>query len=182
MSKRSFALLTLLLSFSAMAEEKLRLVQPKAANLTLAKLERTGDTYAKFNGQMWVSGTLVARWIAGTDNMNYKFPDYVLVPDTASVGKLPHFILKDPPYFLRYKVRAIDIQNGPAALRMAVGEEKVQRLINRKVSELKVTGSFLLEGYIVGVECDAPWARAAVVQTDLPEQIASAHLKVPEGC
>lgn len=184
MNKLTASLVSMLICFSAVAgqEEKNRLVLPKGSNLTIAKIERKSDLYAKFNGQVSVTGTLVARWIGGTGSTASKAPDFVLVPDATSINQLPYFVLKDPPYFVMYKVRTIEIQNGPDALRMAVGAEKAERLIRRKMLVLKVTGSFLLERYVVGVECDAPWARAIVIKAEIPEPEAVAGLRVPEGC
>jgi len=107
---------------------------------------------------------------------------YVLIPDGRSTAKLPHFVLKASPNFLQYKVGSIAIQNGPDALQMMVRTGPVKRLSSRKIDRVKVTGSFLIERYAVGVECDAPWAQAVIVKAVLPEQMASMHRRAPETC
>lgn len=161
---------------------RMRLVQPKQAQLVLLKLERKVDLFAKFSGQVWVSGTVIGRWPEGATNMNYNEPDYILVPDEASRVVLPYFVLRDPPYFNRYLVRTITLLNGREALRKAVGERQAQRLYERRVNHVRATGRFLIDQYVVGVECDAPWARGNLVEVVLPELVASKHLQAQEGC
>lgn len=163
-------------------DERMRLVHPRGTDLKLAQLQRENDLFAKFNGQVLVTGTFVGRWPAGASAQAYKTPDYVLVPDSASVARLPYFVLKEPPYFNSYRVRTIDLENGEVALRMAVGEVKAKQLLERKVNTVRVTGAFLIEAYVVGVECDAPWARAILVKVELPDQLAAAHRTIPDGC
>ena len=177
--------LTLLVAACAMthaAGERMHLVQPRGTELKLIQLQRQNDLFAKFAGQVWVTGTFVGRWSAGANNMADKSPDYLLVPDAASISKLPYFLLKEPPYFNSYKVKTIDLQNGEAALRIAVPEKDAKLLLGRKVDSVQTTGRFLVEAYVVGVECDAPWARAVLVKAELPEQAVAVHGKVPEGC
>lgn len=114
-------------------------------------------------------------------NMAYKEPDYLLVPDRGSIDQLPYFMLSEPPYFNQYKVRSIELLNGVEALRIAAGEERVRRLLQRRVNHVRVNGRFLIDQYVVGVECDAPWAKALLVKAELPEQVAN-YNAVPEGC
>ncbi|MBX9660286.1 MAG: hypothetical protein K2X00_17140 [Nitrospiraceae bacterium] len=150
--------------------------------MTLVQLQREDDLFAKFSGQTWVTGTVVGRWPAGAKNTAYKAPEYMLVPDARSVAKLPYFQLKDPSYFNKYRVQVIDLQNGESAIRMAVGAEKAERLLMRKTNVVRATGKFLIESFVVGVECDAPWARGILVKAEVPTQIAAIHQAVPERC
>lgn len=159
----------------------MHVVQPKGTALVLTKLVRTNDLFAKFSGQVWVSGTVIGRWSAGATNMADKEPDYLLVPDGGSIDQLPYFVLREPPYFNQYKVRSIELLNGAEALRIAAGEAQVRRLLERRVNHVRVNGRFLIEQYVVGVECDAPWAKALLVKAELPEQVAK-YNAVPEGC
>jgi hypothetical protein len=163
-------------------DQRMRLVQPKSTNLVLKQLVRNNDLFAKFAGQVWVSGTVIGRWPEGATNTNYKEPDYILVPDQESSATLPHFVLREPPYFNRYIVRTITLLNGPEALLKTVGEVPARRLNERRVNHIRVTGRFLIEQYVVGVECDASWARGKLVKSELPEQVASKHLQALEGC
>jgi hypothetical protein len=184
--KKYLAAALFLLAFSlANAEgQATRLVQPKgtANDLKLAELKKKEGLLAKFSGQTWISGTFVVQWPAGASAMAYKTPDYKLIPDSASTSKLPHFIISDPPYKNSYKVKDIDIQNGEEALRLTFSAELAKRILERKTDSIRVTGRFLIESYVVGVECDAPWANANLVKADLPDQLAKVHQKVPEGC
>ncbi len=176
-----FALL-FFVAVQAADDQRMRLVQLKQAQLVLMKLVRKDDLFAKFSGQVWVSGTVIGRWPEGATNMDYKEPEYILVPDEASRVGLPYFVLRDPPYFNRYMVRTITLLNGREALRKAVGERQAQRLYEKRVNHVRATGRFLIDQYIVGVECDAPWATGNLVDVESPERVASEYLQVPEGC
>jgi len=184
--KNLLALLLLIFATTAVPAEdqRMHLVQPKGtrSGLKLMQLQRQNDLFAKFDGQVWVSGTFVARWPDGATNMAYKSPDYLLVPDAAAITKLPYFVLKEAPYFNSYRVRVIDLLNGEDALRIVVSSEDAKRILERKVNSIRATGRFLIKTYVVGVECDASWAKAVLIKADLPEQVALARHKVPEGC
>jgi hypothetical protein len=177
------AILLALMAFHAAAgDERMRLVQPKETELVLLSLDRETDVIAKYSGQVWIAGTFVARWPLGAMDFREKKPELILVPDQAAVDRLPYFLLKEPPYFHRYKVRSISILNERTALLRAVGETDAKRFLERRVNHVRATGRFLIEAYAVGVECDAPWATASLVRSELPEQLASAHRPVPTGC
>ena len=181
---RVFLLLVLLLSASAMASAesgRMRLAQPEGLNLVLTKLDRGSDLRAEFAGQAWVSGTVVGRWPNGATDMNAKSPDVVFVPDPQSAARLPYFFLREPKHVLRYPVRSIELVNEIDALRIAAGDGRVRRLLERRVNHVRITGRFLIEGYVVGVECDAPWARAMLIGAE-PNEQATGHHAAPEGC
>ena len=158
-----------------------RLVQPKGSELKLVLLKNNNELSASFSGQVWVTGTFHGRWPAGAGALAYTSPEYVLLPDSASKSALPHFVIKDPPHVLSYKVRSIEIENGEEALRLAVGDAGAQRLIDRKANSVRATGRFQIHSLVVGVECDAPWAKAKVLRVEIPEKIAT-HQKLSEGC
>jgi hypothetical protein len=164
------------------AGERLTLVQPKNSGLTLIKVNKKDDLFAKFSGQVRVSGTFMGIWPEGATNGNYKEPDFLFVPDKESSAQLPHFVLREPPYFNSYPVRSVTVMNGLEALKEAAGAESVARLLQRRVNHVRVTGYFVLEDFVVGVECDAPWARAKLLKAELPEQVAIKHAFAPQGC
>jgi hypothetical protein len=162
-------------------DQRMHLVQPKGVALVLTKLVRANDLFAEFSGKVWVTGTVIGRWSTVAMNTTDKEPDYLLVPDQGSVDQLPYFVLHEPPYFNRYKVRSIELLNGAEALRIAAGEEQVRRLLERRVIQVRMNGRFLIDQYVVGVECDAPWAKALLVKADSSQQVAK-YNAVPEGC
>jgi hypothetical protein len=182
--KRIFALvIAMLISPPGLAgKERHPLVQPRGTELVLRKVQRVNDLYAEFTGTVEVTGTMMGWWPGGATNTNYKEPEYLLIPDNESKARLPHFLLNDPPYSHSYNIRDITVTNGPAALREAVGSDSLKRLLERRVNHIRVTGKFSLSKYVVGVECDAPWARATVVKSQLPEQLASLGYWPQGGC
>ena len=174
---------SVLLALSATAAEHhpMRLIEPAGTQLVLHKLVRDPDLFAKYGGQAWVTGTVIARWTTGAMNLKEKQPEYLLIPDPVSAAQLPHFMLSAPPHLLRYNVNSILLINGVEALGLAAGEIQVRRLLERRVNHVRISGQFLIEGYVVGVECDAPWAKAVLVRAQLPE-FAAQHQSVPKRC
>ncbi len=157
------------------------LVQPKTSELKLVELRKKDELFAKFSGSIWITGTLYGRWTAGAGALADKTPEYVVLPDKASKSVLPHFLIKDPPYVNRYKVRSIEIENGEDAIRLAMGNVAAQRLLDRKIDSIRATGRFQLQSFAMGVECDTTWAKAKIKRVEMPEKVAT-HLKLSEGC
>ncbi len=182
--KHAIALiLTVLIATPSVAEaERHPLVVPAGTELVVRKVQRANDLYAEFAGSVDVSGTFMGWWPGGAMNKNYKEPDYVLIPDKESKARLPHFLLRDPPYRHRYIVRDISVTNGSEALREAAGMEGLKRLLERRVNHVRVTGKFRLSEYVVGIECDAPWARARLTKAELPVNVAGAGHWPYGGC
>lgn len=165
------ALTIFLLAFAAVAgEPRIPLVQPKPSTLTVASVAATNQHHAEFSGQIWVTGTLYVEWLGG------KKPtaEYRLIPDAKSRKQLPHFS--------RYGVTWVGINNGPAALQMAVSPSAFQHVMDRQLKVFKVTGAWQLDGYAVGIECDAPYAYANVAAVDIPDQKVVASIDRPETC
>lgn len=164
------------------ADDTVRLVRPRATtgNLQVAELKKD-ESSAKLKGQVWIGGTFIAQWPAGASEDSGP-PEYILVPDKASMSKLPYFYLSSPTFKHAYKVTTIDLQNGEDALRMAFSNTDVQQFLGRNVDSVRLTGRFFVTDYEVGVECDAPWAHAVLLNANLPNQIAQIHLKTPERC
>jgi hypothetical protein len=163
------------------ADEKMRLVHPEDSGLTIRKVAREPDVVASFAGRFWITGTVVARWPGGRDTDDDK-PDLILVPDAASRRRLPYWRLYDPPHSNRYRVDSLWLTNEEQALRSAFSAKDRKLLLARQVDQVRASGTFLVEAYEVGVECDAPWARARLVAVKVPERLAARHLDVVEGC
>jgi hypothetical protein len=129
---------------------------------------------AHFRGQVWISGTLIGEWGADEDEEGKEVLDYWLVPNESSLARLP--------YFGAYHVRTVDIPNGAEALRAAAGNAKLSLLVKRRTRRLEVTGTFLLRNYVVGVECDAPFASASIVKSHGPIELAAVRTSERGGC
>jgi len=170
MKKLSLILVASLLTSQIAAAAQLTLVHAKSSPLKLARIERTNDLFAEFKGNIWVTGTLIAE-SHGEGNAG---TEYLLVPDRDSRGRLPHFY--------RYGVQWINVINGQDAFQRAGGTTVAVRKTEDEVRFAKITGSFQISNYIVGVECDAPWARAVIVKVDIPDQRLVATLNSPDRC
>ena len=163
-------LVSLVFASQCVAAEQLPLVHAKTSPLVLTRVERTNGIYAEFRGRIWVTGTLLAEWYG--DNADQ--PEYLLIPDLKSSKRLPHFA--------RYGVRWVEVVNGKDAFGRAGGTRVAVRHSEGEIRTLKITGSFEVSNYVVGVDCDSPWARAVVVRVNMPDQRLVAALNSPERC
>lgn len=177
----AFAVLALVARASLADTESMHLIQPKASTLKIVAVQRENDTSARFSGRVWVHGTFVARWWPGADRKD-DVPDFLLIPDRASIELLPYFLMRESEFTNRYRVRQIEIENGTEALNIAAGRTRARELLDHRRDRVEIVASFLISGYSVGVECDAPWAKARVEKAEIPAKVATLPLQIPEGC
>ena len=166
------ALLTIAIGVGA-KEPEIGLVQPGAGTLQPLRISRVHELLADFRGQVEITGTLVAEWMGGVGS-EYSEPDVSLVPDAASIARLPHFS--------GYEVRHIELRNGRHALFQAVGKAAANDLLSRKAARVEARGKFVVADYSVGVECDASWARGTVVSSSIPDPRVAARVEPVETC
>jgi hypothetical protein len=170
----------LLITFSLVqaAESRLRLINPKGSNLKLIHLQTVDGNTAKFKGQVWVAGVFEVSWPDSGGNRRYL--SYHLIPDKASIAKLPYFDFKDSQYHNTYHVQDINLKNGEAALRLVVNKKRADRFLQHRINQVKVNGKFLINTYVAGVECDSYWANANLIAYEKPKKLAS--VKSLGGC
>jgi hypothetical protein len=173
MKRIASLLLALAVAASAFGAKQLPLVQPVGGELTLGRLE-SKYTEAKFLGQTRVAGTFVAQWVVGVDETfpNTKQFRLILLPDSA----------KGLPYFQGYPVTKIDVTNGMNALQLSAGKKVAADFASKKVMLIRAEGVYLISSYIVGVECDAPWAGATILEAQSPQVVASSKGTERFGC
>jgi len=164
MRNLAIILVCMLIIHYAQADDALPLIVPGSE----LKATQNENLSAKFDGSIWVRGTLyVRRGFALSD------PEYVFIPDHASAARLPHF--------QGYPITWISFNNGPQALELAVGTVRAAAFIHSETLELNVTGEFRLEQYEAGVDCDSPWAKAVVTEVKIPHH-QQAALTPPPMC
>jgi hypothetical protein len=162
-------------------EVRSHLAHPKGTSLVLLDVSRKEGLSARFAGHTWIRGTLHGRWPGGRDT-KFDLPEYLLIPDAGSVAQLPYFYFRDAGHTKRYRVASIQLVNGEQALREAAGRARADQLVQRRTDSVHVTGDFLVEAYEVGVECDAPWAKARFVRARIPDQAAALRQELKESC
>ena len=181
---RKILLLAMLVVACAQAragEERAHLAHPKGTSPVLLEVNREQGVSAKFGGYAWVKGTLHARWPSGQGTQSDS-PEYLLIPDADSTAKLPYFFFRNASATRRYRVASLQLVNGEQALRKAAGRARADQFLQRRTDDVHVTGDFLVEAYEVGVECDAPWAKARFVRARIPDQTAVVRQEIQESC
>ena len=113
------------------------------ATLKLGHLSQK-DLTATLKGHVVVTGTIEAVWEAGEDGVPM-FPSYSLLLDAEAAEKMP--TLDD------YRVKAIYIQNGAEALRLAVGTDAAKAFEERKTLRISANATFRLTQVAMGIEC-----------------------------
>jgi hypothetical protein len=165
--------LTLFLSGQAWAAESLALQLPAKTNLKLAKLQKR-EHIASFIGTAEIAGRLVAQWVPDIDQTEPNKQEFRIYVDDSAAKALPAFE--------GYPVRKIDIENGLEALRKAVTPQAYGDFVSKKALLVEATAVFRIKSYVVGVECDAQWARAVVIDVTRPELLTLARDPVRFGC
>ena len=166
--KTIFVLLAFVLAFGTAEANRITLVNPQPSVLRPTVVQEKNGLLAKFSGQVRVEGTLYVEW----HGQQSKKAEYRLIPSAASSKRLPHF--------KGYLVNWIEPRDGPASLKSAVDEVTYNRVMAKNLA-FHVTGSWWIEGYEVGVECDAPFAYARIRAADIPEPSVAA-VERPETC
>ena len=144
------------------------LVVPKGSGLTTSDVTPDPTETASFSGQVWVRGVLLAQWPDGDDGFHQEDKIEVsLKLDEEERRRLPYY---DWPEWSRtYIPDSIDITNPEAAVKIVFPKELSTSILKKKVHVAKVHAKFLLTDYAIGVECDAPWARAKLVSASVTD-------------
>lgn len=176
------ATLTFVLPATADDPADARLVLPSGSGLVVVEDARRLGLAARFRGTLWLRGRFVARWPEHAANDRDALPEYILIPDTADRTKLPYYEVREKNRVLPYSPERIEIDAMPDTLRLAVGESQAQRLLRRRVDRVESRGRFLIGRYAVGVECDAPWATATLLDVDREKIVDRGSNAAMESC
>jgi hypothetical protein len=169
------SLVAVLLSLSGQswAADTLPLSLPSQTSLKLAKLQKR-EHIASFHGTAEIAGRLVAQWVPKVDETKPTQQEFRIYVDERVARTLPAFE--------GYPVQKIDIENGREALRKSVSPQAFADFVRKKTLIVETTAVFRIKSYVVGVECDAQWARAVVTDVIHPELLASAGDPTRFGC
>lgn len=148
------------------------LVIPPNATLH-SPTRQVSPTQARFKGNLWVTGTLVAQWIDSGDprNLPKRKLQYSLIPDNPF--RLPRFI----PYTFDIQINTDD-----KLIQTAFGDAAAGRLLHKQVNAAQVHGRFLITNYVTGVICDSGWARADLLHVEINEQVIAHSVDEHKGC
>jgi hypothetical protein len=119
----------------------------------------------KLEGQMWVQGTLTAKWRGSADRGD-RVVDWELLPDRPD----------QLPQFKTHQYQKIDITRTDRLPPMAFGPEIGQQIASQELPSAEIKGKFLIRDLQVGITCDTAWARATVQQVDIPAHVAAQPL------
>jgi hypothetical protein len=143
------------------------------SNSTLHSPKFSGRSYAEFQGEAWVSGTLVALWGNGYGDRSGKEVILLLIPD--DLLAVPQFDSYPPD---------IMILNEENILSDAFGQQRALRISSYQENNARVHGRFLIRNYKTGLGCDSSsWASATVLKIDIPrKQIATTKQDPSRSC
>jgi len=160
----------------ALAGEGLALVRPSASAhaLKVTRIDRQSGSMAEFKGRVRITGLFIAQWLTGVDEESDNTLDVRLVPDSASAAALP--------FFQGYAVHKIDVANEDRVLLQVFGTKVLARLRRKELKYVGASGSFWIEGYVVGVDCDTSWARASMTPVRIAKPLQLAGERFPVAC
>ena len=171
--RAALTLAAVLISLAAYADTPLALLEPPQSGLRRISYDQE-ETLAKYSGRARVTGVLVAQWVRGVDEDEPRTSEYILTPDNASLARLPHFPA--------YAFKRIDVNNGRAALKAALGAETAARFERHLVERIEVRGTYVITDLIIGVECDSPTATATIYRVVKHDPLALTQPSEHENC
>lgn len=157
------------------------LVVPKESGLTPSSVTPDPTDTASFSGQVWVEGLLVAQWPLEEDSSDGPPELWAEIRlDEKEKKRLPWYDW--PALKQSFVLRSVAILNPQEAVKLVFSREVSARLLGKKVLVAKVHGRFLLTGYETGVECDAQWAHARLISSDVTATAELGNKSEPQGC
>ena len=152
MSKISVLAFVLFAATDALATPKL--IVPVVAESTLQY--QTGSRgYFEFAGKIWITNTLVARWVVAVDETEPNLLEVTLIPDPAMAPIMPSYV--------GFSTTAIHLVDAKLALKTGFNRTNARSLRMRDVARIERRGQFLLSDFVVSLNWDAQSAAARLV-------------------
>ena len=106
-------------------------------------------------GQIWITGTLVGRWITPVDETEANYLQLTLIPDADMTTRMPSYE--------GYVTNVIFLNNAEAAIKSGFQPSASRALLSRKVLRIEQRGEFLLKSVSVSIDCGAQSALANLI-------------------
>jgi hypothetical protein len=150
---------------------KLILPDVKESTLQVRAVALRGG-HVEFDGQIWITGMLQAKWIAGIDETEINTLRLILVPDENMHEKMPHFE--------KWRSTVIYFNEESNVLKLAASKKIAQELLRKQRMDLELHGRFLIRNLSISIDCDTQSGYGELVEVRAePEldgqKIASVH-------
>jgi len=132
-----------------------KITLPETSFSTL-QLKTTQDVYLEFKGQIWITGTLVGRWITPYEETEANYLELALIPDADMAARMPGYEGWD--------TSVIFLTNTASTLKLGFKPRAANALLTRRVLRIERRAEFLLSDFAVSIDCDRQSASAKLVR------------------
>ncbi len=168
----SFAFLFLILVGSGGQAEPLA-VLPEDSFSTL-QYKTGGNGYMDLEGQIWITGTLVGRWITLVDETEANYLQLTLIPDPNMATRMPSYE--------GFATTVIFLKNETYALKSVFLPSVARALRNKKVLRVEQRGAYLLSSFSVSIDCGRQSALANLIRIDVETESAKIAVVKADAC
>lgn len=167
--RNAIACLILLIAFCAHAAPRITLPETRFSSLQY-KTDEHG--YLEFEGQIWITGTLIGRWITPPEESVATYLELTIIPDPIMATRMPSYE--------GYETTVIFLSHESSALKLGFKPRAASALLTRKVLRIEQRGEFLLSNFAVSIDCDNQSASAKLVQ--IKPETAKIYLVEAHAC
>jgi hypothetical protein len=147
---------------------------PPETSFSTLQYKTGGNGYMDLEGQIWITGTLVGRWITPVDETEANYLQLTLIPDAEMTTRMPSYE--------GYVTNVIFLNNEASALKSGFQPSASRALLSRKVLRIEQRGEFLLEGVSVSIDCGAQSALANLILIKPETKSAKIALVKADAC
>jgi hypothetical protein len=65
---------------------------------------------------------------------------------------------------------------------MVFGKSMSDKLLKKRALVAKMHGRFLIGNFIIGIDCDTPWAKGKLISAEVPPALAKTGVAVLPAC
>ena len=125
-------------------------------------------------GQIWITGTLVGRWITPVDETEANYLQLTLIPDADMTTRMPSYE--------GFVTTVIFLNNEASALKSGFQPSVAHALRTKKVLRVEQRGQYLLTNISVSIDCGSQAALANLIRIKPETEPAKIALVKADAC
>ena len=133
-----------------------------------------GNGYMDLEGQIWITGTLVGRWITPVDETEANYLQLTLIPDADLTTRMPSYE--------GFATTVIFLNNEASVLKSGFQPSVARALRTKKVLRVEQRGQYLLTNISVSIDCGSQAALANLIRVKPETESAKVAVVRADAC
>lgn len=126
------------------------------------------------DGKIWITGTLVGRWITPVDETEANYLQITLIPDADMLARMPSYE--------GFETTVIFLNNEASTLEIGFQRSAARALHSKSVLRIEQRGEFLLGSVSVSIDCGVQSASANLIRIKPETKSAKLALVKADAC